>query len=171
MGNKRGLIERAKRKAKQLRKLRADPRYLKTIGRLKRDGLLDVHDIPEYRGQVFLQDALWAAQIEPRIYELLPAIIARRPKCFAYLTLPDDLEVVVRELKRGHAATSFRGVAAEKYERWSSFIGRRHGDLRVLKSFRLRRKLLEILRELSEKSSKSETRILEEALEAYSRKT
>ena len=61
----KNLIEKARRKTKLLQKLRKDPRYLKTVGKLKREGLLDVRDVPEYRGQVFLEEAFWAAELEP----------------------------------------------------------------------------------------------------------
>src|SRR5687768_13272417 len=96
------LVEKAKRKLKALQKLRKDPRYLRTIGKLRLAGFLDVRDIPEYRGQIFLNDALWAAELEPRILELLPAIVARRPKFFVFFDLPEDLKHVVKEIKRGH---------------------------------------------------------------------
>ena len=58
--HKRHLVEKAKRKLRALQKLRKDQRYLMTLGKLKHAGYLDVRDVPEYRGQVFLEDALWA---------------------------------------------------------------------------------------------------------------
>lgn len=170
MPNKK-LLEKARRRLKALQKLRKDPRYVRTIGKLKLAGLLEVRDIPEYRGQVFLDDALWAAELEPRIYELLPAIIARRPKFFAFLHLPEDLERVVKEIKRGHPVTPYQGVAPEKYNAWSSFVGRRSTAPKVMMAFRLGQEEMNILKRLAEKMSKSQTQILGEALREYERRT
>ncbi len=160
-------IEKAKRKLNALRKLRRDPRYLKTMGKLKQAGLLDVRDIPAYRGQVFLDEALWAAELEPRIYELLPAILARRPKFFAFFQLPEDLERVVKELKRGHPMTPYHDIAPEKYNQWTSFVGRGSRMPKVMKTFRLSQEDLEILSRLSAKTSKPQSQILRQALRNY----
>ena len=165
------LIEKAKRKTKQLQKLRRDPRYLKTIGKLKREGLLDVRDVPAYRGQIFLEDALWAAELESRIYELLPAIIARRPKFFAFLKLPEDLAAVVGELKRGRAETYYRDIAPEKYRQWDLFMTGDATTLKVMKTFRLSQKDLETLGRLSREEKKSQTQILRQALREYAEKS
>jgi hypothetical protein len=169
MPNKK-LIEKAKRKLKALQKLRKDPRYLKTIGKLKLAGLLDVRDIPEYRGQIFLEDAIWAAELEPRIYEILPAIIARRPRFFTFFQLPGDLDRAVKEIKRGNPVTSYQGVAPEKYNQWSSFVGRKTTAPKVMKAFRLGLEDLSLLKKLSDKTSKSQTEILSEALREYGRR-
>jgi hypothetical protein len=169
MTNKK-LIEKAKQKAERFQKLRKDPRYLKTIGKLKREGLLDVRDVTEYRGQVFLDDALWAAEMEPRIYELLPAIIVKRPKFFAFLKLPKDLEVVVKEIKKGRAKTPYQGIDPEKYNHWVPFVGKRSTLPKIMKVFRLSQDDLEILMRLSKEKSKSQTQIFSEALRAYAKK-
>ncbi|TMR62383.1 hypothetical protein, partial [Streptococcus pseudopneumoniae] len=99
--DRKKLAERAKKISKRLARLRKDSRYLKTIGKLKKAGFLDVRGIPEASGQVFLDDAIWAGSIEPRIFELIPAIIVKHPKFFAYQFLPEDLAIVVTEIKRG----------------------------------------------------------------------
>jgi len=161
------LIEKAKLKLKALQKLRKDPRYLKTMGKLKLAGLLDVRDIPDYRGQIFLNDALWAAELEPRVYELLPAIIARRPKFFVFFELPEDLGHVVKEIKRGHPVTPYQGIAPEKYNQWISFVGRKPTAPKVMKAFRLGLEEMSILKRLSERMSKSQTHVLSEALRDY----
>lgn len=165
MTNKK-LIEKAQRKVKRLQKLRQDTRYLKTIGKLRREGFLDVRDVPEYRGQVFLQDALWAAELEPRIYELLPAIIARRPTFFTFMKLPDDLDRVVKEIKAGRPVTPYQDIAPEKYNRWVSFVG---GEKRtkIMRSFRMDAEDLEILEKYSKKASVSQVEILHRALRGY----
>ncbi len=166
MPNKK-IIEKAKRKLKILQRLRKDPRYLKTMGKLKQAGFLDVRDIPEYRGQIFLEEALWAAELEPRIYELLPAIIARRPKFFAFLKLPEDLDIVVKEVKQGHPVTPYQGISPEKYSQWFLFVARRPIVPKILKAFRLDLDDLKILNRLSLKTSKSQAQILRLALREY----
>ena len=163
-------IEKARRKLEALQKLRKDPRYLRTMGKLKHAGFLDVRDIPAHRGQVFLQDALWAAELEPRIYELLPAIVARRPKFFAFFSLPEDLERVVREVRRGHPLTPYQGIAPEKYNQWTSFVAQRPALPKVMKAFRLGREDIDILKRLSKKKSVSETQILSQALREYGKR-
>jgi hypothetical protein len=165
------IIEKAKRKFKKIQKLRNDPRYLKTMGKLKRAGFLDVRDMAEYRGQVFLEDALWAAELEPRIYELLPAIIARRPKFFAFLDLPEDLELVVKEIKRGLPNTPYRGVAPEKYAAWSLFVGQKSTAPKVMGAFRLAQEDMDLLRRLSEKMSKSQSKIISQALREFEKRS
>lgn len=161
------LIEKAKKKARVLRELRTDARYLKTVGKLKKEGLLEVHDVPDYRGQVFLEDALWAGEIEPRILELLPAILVRRPAFFAFLSLPADLEQVVREIKAGHPKTPYRGIAAEKYGQWVSFVGKRELLPKVMRSFRMSLDDSRLLDRLSEKTSSSRAEIIHKALNQY----
>lgn len=159
--------KKAKRKFKALHKLRQDPRYLKTLGKLKQAGLLDVRDIAIYRGQVFLADALWAAELEPRVYELLPAILARRPKFFTHLDLPEDLEKVVREIKRGHPVTPYQGVAPDKYAQWISFVGQRSTMPKVMKAFRFSQEDLALLDRLSVKTAKTQTQVLRQALREF----
>ncbi len=166
MPNKK-MLEKAKLKLRALQKLRKDPRYLKTLGKLRLAGFLDVRDVPTHRGQVFLDDALWAAKLEPRIFELLPAIVARRPKFFAFLQLPENLNLVVNEIKRGQPVTAYQGIAPEKYCQWIQLVGRTDAEPKVMKAFRLSRDELAMLERLSERMSKSQTQILSEALRAY----
>lgn len=167
---KEEILEKAKQKARHLEKLRQDARYLKTIGKLKREGLLDVRDLSAYRGQVFLEDALWVAQLEPRIYELLPAIVARRPKFFVFLKLPEDLRTVVQEIKRGYAKTPYHEVAPEKYSRWVSFVGRKPGPVKVMRAFRLHLEDVAVLSSLSKKTHQSQSQVLHQALMDYAKR-
>ncbi|MGK5081887.1 hypothetical protein WDW37_01185 [Bdellovibrionota bacterium FG-1] len=163
------VFEKAKRKAKLLQKLRQDPRYLKTIGKLKREGLLDVRDIPKYRGQVFLKDAIWAAQLEPRIFELLPAIITRRPSLFVFFDLPPDLKQVTQELKAGHAHSPYQGISPEKYQHWLSFVGRTNSRPKIMKSFRLSQEDLALLRRLTDETALTQTEVLQIALRDFAK--
>lgn len=102
--------------------------------------------------QVFLNEALWAVEIEPRIYEPLPAIVARRPKLFAFFDLPVGLDLVVKETKRVHPVNAYQGVTAEKYGQWISFAGRRSAALKVMKAFRHGPEKMALLENLSERT-------------------
>lgn len=165
--NKNELIRKAKLKAKRLAQKRQDPRFVKTMGKLKRAGFIDIRNIPETRGQVFLDDALWAAKIEPRIHELLPAIIVKHPKFFTFQTLPHDLETVVQEIKRGKAKSTYQGFEAKDYERWVPSIGRQDTYPRIMKSFRLKREDITLLEKLQKKTGQSKTQIIREAIHSW----
>lgn len=163
------LIQKAQNKARRLKSQRQDFRYLKTMGKLKYEGLMDVSDISVHRGQVFLSDALWAAELEPRISELLPAIIARRPSIFAFLDLPEDLYQVVREIKAGHPVTPYRGITPQKYGRWIPFVGRVKSHPKVMRSYRLSGEDIELLARLAKNKSASFAEILHQALDVYAK--
>lgn len=143
---------------------------MKTVGKLKREGLLDVPDIREYRGQVFLKEALWAAELEPRIYELLPAIVFRRPGFFAFVNLPEDLVPIMAEMRTGELKTPYKDIPPEKYGKWVEWVGFHGGRPKVMKSFRLGREDLDRLERIGGKTEKTATEILQEALRVYSSK-
>lgn len=163
------LIEKAKKRAKRLARLRQDPRFLKTMGKLKRAKLLEAGDVPEYRGIVFLEDALWAAQLEPRIYELLPAIILRRPQFFSFFILPKDLEQAVNGLKTGHPKTPYQDIEPKDYKKWHAFVGRKKEIPKIMKTLRLSQEDINTLKELAEKKHMSATQIIRDALKIYAK--
>ncbi len=163
------LIKKAQKKMIRIKKQRRDLRYIKTLGKLRREGLLDVRDVAEYRCQVFLNEALWAAKLEPRILELLPALLARRPKVFVCLDVPQELELVVRELRVGRAKTPYQGIPAQNYERWMDLVG--HNKLRpkIMRSFRLSTAAIAILETLAKNQNTSQSAIIQQALSALVR--
>lgn len=163
--NREELIKRAKKKVKILAAQWADPRYLKTLGKLKSAGLIEAPNIIPYRGMVFLEDALWAAQLEPRIYELLPAIIIKKKKLFAFMNLPDDLKNVIQEIIAGSPKTPFRGVSPKEYGRWVPLIGRQGAYPSQLKSFRFRKKDLEAMQFLQDRLRVSQVEVLRMGLD------
>ena len=164
---KKELFKRAKAQAKKLASFRKDVRYLKTIGRLKYYGLIDVKDIQEYGGPVFLADALLAAQLEPRIYELLPAIMNKHPKIFRHVELPEDLATVVKEIRQGVSVTTYKGIEPKQYLRWIPFMGRKNLYPKIMRSFRLSREEIHILDQIQKETSQSHTEILRNALKLY----
>ncbi len=120
------LQQRAQRKLRQLERSRRDGRFLRTMGKLVGAGLLESSspDVQPYDRRVSLADALWAGRVEPRILELLPAIVVKRPRLFVLpAVLPDDLDAVVRGIRNGRGHPSFRGVDPVSYLPWVERIG------------------------------------------------
>lgn len=164
--NWKEIQKRAGKKSKILERKRKDPRFLAVIGRLVHEGFLKVRDVPPTRARPTVEDALYAGEVEPRVLELLPAIIARRPKLFLQTRpLPADLELVIRDIKRGKPEREFRGIPAEKYAAWEKLV-RHHGpeQLSVAKTFRLKKEDLSLLESLKKKWAMSETDVLRKAL-------
>jgi hypothetical protein len=159
------LLVRFRAKASKIAAAKAGVRYRCVVGKLKRARLLDAPDVPEYGGPVELEAVLWAGTLEPRILEVLPALMLRRPKFLRNYGLPDDLEKVLIAIRNGRATEPFRGVAAQNYLRWVN----KKTSVR-LKTFRLHSE--DILRLQSLKirlGETSETAVLRRALIALDR--
>lgn len=163
------LQKRARKNLKKLEVLRADPRFSHSIGKLVHLKLLDAPGYQAYRQTVFLNEMLFAGEIEPRVYELLPALLLKRPKAVAITgTLPEDLQQVLRELRRNKAITDFRGIPARDYAKWVERVGRKGKVPTLTKTFRFTRSDLECLERIKKKvRGHSETEILREALRRY----
>jgi hypothetical protein len=138
------------------------------VGRLVSERLLIAPHVPPARAKPTLDEALWVGEeVEPRVLELLPVIVLRRPKLLLLpRELPDDLALVLRELRRGKAATPFRGVPPEKYAYWVERIGRGHQPRRhsVLRTHRFTGEDLKALEELKERWQVDETSALRKAI-------
>lgn len=165
--NWKEIQKRAERKRKALERKKRDPRFRAVLGRLVHEGLLKTNTLAPTRARATVEDALWAGEIEPRVLELLPAILARRPKLFLQAkALPDDLDLVVRDLRRGRAKREFRGVPPEKYAAWQEFVRIRGPKQNaVTKTYRLQESDLALLETLKMKWGLNETAALRRALE------
>jgi len=168
MKKSESLQQRARRKLRQLERSRRDGRFLRAMGKLVGAGLLESSspDVKPYDKSVLLADALWAGQVEPRILELLPAIVVKRPRLFVLpAVLPDDLNAVVRSIRNGRDHPSFRGVEPDSYLSWVERIGTRGKVPTTLRSFRLRPDDLARLHHLKRTlPASSETEVLRIAL-------
>ena len=159
------LKKKAERRLKQLETRRKDPRYLRVAGRLVRERLLLSPRVLPSAAHPTLEEALWAGEeVEPRILELLPALVFRRPKLFvAAGDLPQDLAQVVRELRRGNPQTPFRGIPAASYAQWVDRVARvrrRGGEGRgvsISKTHRFTQEDLSALAKLQERWGVDET--------------
>lgn len=128
------ILKKFQAKARTLAAAKRKDRFVHVLGKLKRAKLLDAPDIREYGGPVAIEDVLWAGTIEPRILEVLPALMATRPKYLRAYHVPDDLQRVVDDIHAGNARQEFRGIPASDYCKWLPSGG--HTTSR-LKTFRM----------------------------------
>ena len=85
-------------------------------------GLLGHNKIQPKRCRVTLNDAIEAGAMEPRIIELLPAIIAKLPQALVHTDedIPDDLRATVEAIKLGGEVPDFRGMPGAKCAHWAT---------------------------------------------------
>ena len=160
----------AKKKARKLKKLKQDPRYRKVMGRLAHERLIDTQ-VKKSPRRFTAQEALWVGEnIEPRVLELLPAIVIKKPAILMTEDFPEDLRTAVNSLRRGEAKVSFRNIPLKKCDGWLPHIGRKGAYPTATKNFRLRREDLETLKALSQKLSLSEAGVIKEALKYFAQK-
>jgi len=136
------------------------------MGRFVAAGLLSTNEPTEpYRRPIPVADALWAGEIEPRIWELLPALLIKKPSFFDdATTMPDDLRSVVRALRRGEAPPQFRGIPGADLARWLPRIGRAGALPSRLRAFRFSSDDSHLLAQLSQELGTTEVSVLRRAL-------
>jgi hypothetical protein len=166
-----GLRARAKRRYARIARGRQDPRYPRVLGRFKAAGLLSTnYEVPLHRNPVTISDALWAGELEPRILELLPALVVKKPSLFVDPTnLPRDLSIAVRSLRRGDLPEAFRGIPGPDLLKWLPRVGHRGKTPSRSKCFRLTAEDLSLLEELSRDRGLSETDTMRQGLRALAR--
>lgn len=162
------LQQRAKARLRKLQRARRDPRFRRAVGRLVAAKLLrtNIATVEPFAEPVPLGEMLWAGKVEPRILELLPAIVLKRPGLLEEpLELPDDLTEVVRAIRHRRDHPSFRGVPPAKYLPWVERIGRRGKSPSMLKSFRFQAEDVDRIRRLKASlPARSETEVVRLAL-------
>jgi hypothetical protein len=160
------LQKRARKRYKQIARRRADPRYRRVLGRYVAAKLLVTNEeIQPYRAPIEVRDALWAGEVEPRILELLPALIIKRPSLFTDPTdLPDDLREVVEQLRRDRTPAAFRGIEGNAIRRWLPSVGHQGKLPSQLKSFRLQVDDVRLLERLSSELGISQTAAIRRGL-------
>jgi hypothetical protein len=168
-----GLVQRARRAHDALERRRRDPRYVRVLGRLVAARVLTTNTgARPYRKPIAVEDALWAGEVEPRVLELLPALLVKRPGLFVDpRALPEDLAQVVAEIRRHEPPRDFRGVPGASLARWVSSVGRRGKLPSLLKAFRLQADDLTLLRKLSEELGLTETAVMRRGLRALATST
>jgi hypothetical protein len=151
-----------------VRRRRRDPRYRRALSRFVDAGLLTTNqELVRDREPLRVADVLWAGEAEPRFWELLPALLVKRPSMIADPhDLPDDLDRVVRRLRRNLVPETFRGIPGADVYRWLPKVGQRDKVPARLKSFRLKPDDLRVLEHLSRTLGISETDVIRRGLRA-----
>ena len=122
-------------------------------------------DLEPYRKPIEVADTLWAGRTEPRVLELLPALIVKRPSMFTDVgDLPDDLDAAVRALRKNSEPDDFRGIEGAALLRWLPSVGRRGKLPSRLKSFRFQTDDLDLLERLGEALGVTQTDVLRRGL-------
>lgn len=167
------ILKRIAEKAKKDKELRQDPRYLQTMGFLVAKGFLRTNQaIPLLPNQrLRLTDAIWAGEnVEPRILEVLPAAVLRLPNHFDLNRVEHpDLFLAIEALRKREKGHPLWGIPFRKYKVWAELIlpDRRMKPLtekKVVKTFRLSPKSIEVLKRRSKEWGCSKTDALEKIL-------
>jgi hypothetical protein len=162
------LTKRARRGRAQRRRRARDPRYVSVVGRLVREGLLRAnYEAPQNQRPIRIPDALWAGEVEPRVLELLPSLIVKRPGLFESVAeLPEDLAATVQALRRDRVPADFRGISGRDVHGWLTRVGRRGKVPARLKSFRFTPADQRLLEQLAKTLEVSETEVIRRGLRA-----
>lgn len=167
------LQRKAQRKQKRMARLRRDPRYLAAIGAFVHARLLSTNaNIEPKKGPVALGDVLWAGKIEPRLLELLPAVMLKKPSLIRDedCMIPRDLGEVVEHLRRNETPPDFRGIPGEKLQEWVPRVGHKGKLPTQLKAFRFRKEDIDLLEELAADHELTETDVVRAGLRALAAK-
>jgi hypothetical protein len=165
------LRRKAQQKQKRLERLRRDPRYREVIGVFVNAKLLttNIEDEPR-KGPVTLEDVLWAGRLEPRLLELLPAVMIKKPSMIEYGKVPPDLDRVLDQLRHNQTPRDFRGIPGEKLQEWIPRIGQKGKLPTQLKAFRFRKEDVDLLEQIATKRGLTETDVVRAGLRALVQK-
>jgi hypothetical protein len=118
-----------------------------------------------------VDDALWVGELEPRVLELLPALLIKAPALFERpLRMPADLESVVKAMRRQETPPDFRGIPGPDLARWLPRVGRKGTLPSRMKVFRFSASDLALLRELGKELGLDDTKVVRVALRALAAK-
>lgn len=166
------IIQKAQRESKELEKLRLDKRYKDVIGRFIQEGLIEINSVNNIKKnsyKLFLEDVLWVGEnLEPRVLELLPAVLIKKPSLIHKTDLPEDLNEALISLKKNNIKGAFRGILLKSCHQWIERVGRKGLLPTVTKTFRFKPEDIKRLNILKKEKQVSETEILRMALEFYS---
>jgi len=115
------IINLAKENTQRDEQLAKSPFFVETIAWFHYLGLLRHNIIAPGRHHPHLHDVLKAGELEPRILELLPAVMVLIPGAIQLKKqdIPRDLAAVIKDIQtRSNITKAFRGIAAQKYYHW-----------------------------------------------------
>jgi|GEM_PF-652993 len=172
--NRDELLKKIKQKARLDARNRLDPRFRQTMGFLVAKGFLqtnfELQKLPNQR--IRIEDAIWAGKnVEPRILEVLPAAVLRLEKHFDLnKEIHKELARVVTQLRDGvEAGDKFCEIPYQKLRAWVNISlrdGRTKipGEKKIMKTFRLSPRAVEVLEQASRDSGLSVTEVLEKKI-------
>lgn len=164
------IIKRAEVLAKLHEHRKKDSRVARVLGFLKAKGLLLVDWLPARRSIKFnLADALWVGEnVEPRVLELLPAVVVHFPKTVTNMDkLPRELTQIIKLLKvQAPTGPSYQDFSYEQFRIWTEFKPKDKrvvplSEKKLMRSFRLKRKVAAKLTELAQAAQVSEAELIE----------
>ncbi len=166
------LAARAQKRLRSLRRRTDVARFVHMLFRFVHEGLLLTNfEVERHAMPLAVADVLWAGEAEPRLLELLPALLVKRPAFFERgAKLPPDLSAVVRALRRDLVPADFRGIPGSDLRRWLRRVGRRDVAPSRLKSFRLKPSEQRLLEALASKLGVTETEVIRRGLRAVARR-
>ena len=140
--------------------------YREVMGRLVAEEVfVPEPPVPPSRDVVRVEDVLEVGEREPRVLELLPALLVKRPGMFASRgDLPGELAAAVDRLRRGRVPEACFGISGAKLHRAFGRLGRAREKGSRLKAFRLTDVDRELLVSLSDELELSETDVIRHAL-------
>jgi hypothetical protein len=165
------LQRRAKLKWQHIERQRQDPRFVQVLGRLVSARLLRAnHPVRKVHGPVPLEAALWAGEVEPRILELLPAILLKKPGFFTAIDrMPEDLREVLTAIRKGEVPPPWRGIPGQDLLRWVPLIGHQNKLPTLSKTYRFKREDLQLLAQLKTSLGVSESDVIRLGLKALAK--
>jgi DNA-binding XRE family transcriptional regulator len=118
--NPHELIQKAKIKKALQDEQRSETYYQKTIAWFHYLGLLRHNTVQPRRFKVTLQEALKAGELEPRVLELIPAVMLLLPKALKFRKneIPEDLALNLERIRKRQQTENFRGIEPRSYLYW-----------------------------------------------------
>jgi hypothetical protein len=140
--------------------------YLEVMGRLVAEGVfLPEPPVPPSREAVRVEDVIEVGEREPRVLELLPALLVKRPGMFvSRRELSGELASAVERLKAGRVPEACFGISGTRLYRALERVTRARDKGSRLKAFRLTGADRELLLTLSDELELSETDVIRHAL-------
>jgi hypothetical protein len=118
--NKEKTLEKA-RNYERWASLEREKRYFqKTVAWFGYLGLLRHNKIKPKRCKICLMEALEAGNLEPRIFELLPAVLLVIPEAIDLQgeKLPKDLSTIMQNIQQRKTPGDYQGIEPAKYLQW-----------------------------------------------------
>lgn len=169
--NRKALIAAAKRARRARLAVESDPTFRKVIAAFVKAKLLHTNYDPGVAPErVTVSEVLRAGEHEPRLLELLPAILLKRLRFVQVDHIPADLDEVLRALRKGQVPPTFRGMPGKDLEKWLSRVGHQGKAPSVTKTFRFKAEEAALLHTLSQQRGRSEIDVLREGLRAVAQR-